>query len=115
MNNFSYSEYQTIIEHIRSNIPIVKFDNVDITTDKYCVIRHDVEFSVERALNLARIESMLNIPSTYVFQVCNNNYNPFSHKNRKQILEIVKLGHDIGIHVHLGNFDKSYEIGRAHV
>jgi hypothetical protein len=109
MNNFSYHEYQTIIESIQKYIPIISFDKINHHTEKYCVIRHDVEFSVQRALELAKFENSIGISSTYVFQVCNNNYNPFSHKNREQVLEIVKLGHDIGVHVHLGNFDKEKE------
>jgi len=115
MNNFSYHEYQVIIDSIRQYIPIMSFDKISTQTEKYCVIRHDVEFSVQRALDLAKYENSIGISSTYVFQVCNNNYNPFSHKNREQILEIVKLGHDIGVHVHLGNFDRQYEDVRHYI
>lgn len=107
--NFSYREYINIINKIRTHIPIVSFDSVLPDTEKYCVIRHDVEFSIERALRLAHIEADLNINSTYVFQICNNNYNPFSHKNKIHILEIANLGHDIGVHIHLGNFNESYQ------
>jgi len=105
--SFSYNEYRQIIDRISEHIPIVSFDSVNNSTEKYCVIRHDVEFSIERALQLAIVEYAHNIKSTYVFQICNNNYNPFSHKNKSYILEIAKLGHDIGVHVHLGNFNES--------
>jgi hypothetical protein len=84
----------------------MNFDSVSSNTEKYCVIRHDVEFSIERALQLAKLENELGIKTTYVFQICNNNYNPFSHKNKIHILEISKLGHDIGVHVHLGNYNE---------
>lgn len=107
--SFSYQEYQKIIRRINNCLPIIPFDAVMGDTEKYCVIRHDVEFSIERALQLANVESELGIQSTYVFQICNNNYNPFSHKNRDLIHEIHRLGHDIGVHVHLGNFDESME------
>ena len=107
--NFSYQEYKNIIDRIFVHLPIVTFDSVNSQTLKYCVIRHDVEFSVERALHLAQVEAELNIASTYVFQICNNNYNPFSHKNRELIHKIHDLGHHIGIHVHLGNFNESNE------
>jgi len=107
--NFSYQEYQTIINLIKSHLPIIRFDEVTCFTEKYCVIRHDVEFSVERALKLSEVESEMGITSTYVFQICNNNYNPFSHKNRELIHQIHKLGHDIGVHVHLGNLNERNE------
>lgn len=109
MNTFSFNEYQYIINQIRTHIPILSFDNVLTTTNKYCVIRHDVEFSIQRALNLAKFENTIGISSTYVFQICNNNYNPFSYKNKEQILEIISLGHDIGVHVHFGNFNEEKE------
>jgi len=106
MNNFSYNEYSCILNRIQEHIPIKTFDEINKESIRYCVIRHDVEYSIERAHALAKVESELNVKSTYVFQICNNNYNPFSHKNRKLIHEIYKLGHDIGVHVHLGNFDE---------
>lgn len=106
---FSYNEYKQMIEQIRAHIPIVSFDAVTPDTLWYCVIRHDVEFSIERALQLAKVEAELGISSTYVFQVCNNNYNPFSHKNRQHILDIAAMGHDIGVHVHLGNFNENVQ------
>lgn len=107
--NFSYKEYKQIINRIKEQMPIMRFDNITELSGQYCVIRHDVEFSVERALNLARVENELGIASTYVFQICNNNYNPFSHKNKIHILEIASLGHDIGVHIHLGNFNEAHE------
>lgn len=109
MQKFSFEEYKTIINSIQTYIPIIKFDHVTLSTEKYCVIRHDVEYSIDRALSLARIENELRISSTYVIQVCNNNYNPFSNKNITKISKIIELGHDIGVHVHLGNFNERFE------
>jgi len=109
MNNFSYNEYSCILNRIQEHIPIKMFDEINKESVRYCVIRHDVEFSIECALDLAQVESELGIRSTYVFQICNNNYNPFSHKNRDLIHQTHKLGHDIGIHIHLGNFDETKE------
>jgi len=106
---FSYLEYRTILNRIQTYLPIIRFDEVTNITDKYCVIRHDVEYSIERAYQLSKIESELGVKSTYVFQICNNNYNPFSHKNRELIHRIHEFGHDIGIHVHLGNFNENKE------
>jgi hypothetical protein len=107
--NFSYNEYREIINKIQSHLPIIRFDDVKLNTEKYCVIRHDVEFSIDRALQLAAVERELGIRTTYVFQICNNNYNTFSHKNKVHILDIASYGHDIGVHIHLGNFNEAHE------
>ena len=112
---FSYQEYQTIVNSISTHVPIVQFDTVNSDTEKYCVIRHDVEFSIERALMLAKVEVNLGVRSTYVFQICNNNYNPFSHKNKEYIHQIHALGHDIGVHIHLGNFNEYDESVESYI
>jgi hypothetical protein len=64
-------------------------------------MRHDVEFSVERAYNLAVFENKKNFYSTYFFQLTNNAYNILSQKNRDLILEIINMGHSVGLHFHL--------------
>jgi hypothetical protein len=100
MNSFSYIEYKNIIDKLKNNFPILDFSEITIDTKKYCVIRHDVEFSVERAFNLAKIENSMGMNSTYCFQLRNNNYNVLSSKNIKTIKEMIKMGHHIGLHVY---------------
>ena len=53
---FSYSEFKNIIQLIKVNLPIVDFADVNKNTKKFCVVRHDIEFSVDRALTMARME-----------------------------------------------------------
>ena len=96
---FSYSEFKNIINLIKVNLPIVDFSEVNSRTESFCVIRHDIEFSVDRALRMARIEAdELGIVSTYTVQLRNNTYNALSEKNIKAVQEINKLGHKVGLH-----------------
>jgi len=96
---FSYSEFKNIINLIKVNLPIVDFSEVNEQTKSFCVIRHDIEFSVDRALRMARIEADdLGITSTYTVQLRNNTYNALSEKNIKAVREIYRLGHRIGLH-----------------
>ena len=96
---FNYSEFKNIINLIKVNLPIVDFSEVNEKTKSFCVIRHDIEFSVDRALRMARIEADdLGITSTYTVQLRNNTYNALSEKNIKAVREIQKLGHRIGLH-----------------
>tara|TARA_R100000008_G_scaffold77370_1_gene57766 strand:+ start:2592 stop:3341 length:750 start_codon:yes stop_codon:yes gene_type:complete len=98
---FSYVEYKNIITLVEQHLPIVDFLDVYITDvmPKFCVLRHDIEFSVDRALKLARIEAdELGVKSTYTVQLRNNTYNALSQKNIDSIKEIKKLGHSIGLH-----------------
>ncbi|MDR1239120.1 MAG: hypothetical protein LBK27_03320 [Treponema sp.] len=56
---------------------------------------------MERAYNLAVFEHGKKFYSTYLFQLTNNSYNILSKKNRDLILEIINMGHSVGLHFHL--------------
>ena len=96
---FSYSEYRNIITLVKQNLPIMDFSEVLGEVDSFCVLRHDIEFSVDRALKMARIEHEdLGVHSTYTVQLRNNTYNALSQKNIEAIREIESMGHYIGLH-----------------
>lgn len=96
---FSYTEYRNIITMVSQHLPIKDFKDVlEYNPSRFCVLRHDIEFSVDRALLLARIESDLGVTSTYTVQLRNNTYNALSQKNIEVVQEIKKLGHQIGLH-----------------
>jgi len=108
MKNFSYKEYIHIIDWVKTNYNIMKFSDITSSTDNFCVIRHDVEYSIDRAYRLATLEYELGIETTYLFQIRNNCYNALSVRNISLIQEIHNLGHTIGLHVHRGllhNYD----------
>ena len=44
---FSYNEYKNIISLIGNNLPILDFSEIDNDTGKFCVLRHDIEFSID--------------------------------------------------------------------
>ena len=100
MNKFSYTEYKNIIELVKIKWKIFDFKEIiDYGSDIFCVLRHDIEFSIDRALTMARIEAdELGVKSTYTVQLRNNTYNALSQKNIEAIQEIKKLGHSIGLH-----------------
>ena len=96
---FSYAEYRNIITLVKQNLPIMDFSEVNDEVHSFCVLRHDIEFSIDRALEMARIEHEdLNVHSTYTVQLRNNTYNALSQKNIESIQEIESMGHYIGLH-----------------
>jgi hypothetical protein len=96
---FSYNEYKNIISLVKFHLPIIDFAGVTKETKNYCVIRHDIEFSLDRAYKLALLESKLGVSSTYTVQLRNNTYNALSDKNLILIHKIEQLGHRIGLHI----------------
>lgn len=62
------------------------------------VLRHDVDLSVDRAVEMARIEAELGVESSYFVLLSSSLYNPFEADRRDAIHEIEALGHDVGLH-----------------
>ena len=49
---FSYAEYRNIITLVKNSLPIMDFSEVNDGVDSFCVLRHDIEFSIDRALTM---------------------------------------------------------------
>ena len=78
---FSYDEYRSIISGFKSS---ASFYN-KYMPDRFAIVRHDVEFSIDRALDMAHIDSSIGISSTFFFQVRSAAYNPLAVKQLKKI------------------------------
>jgi hypothetical protein len=85
---FNYNEYKNLIGVVKQHLPIIDFSEVTEKTKKFCVLRHDIEFSIDRAYELAKIEKDLGVISTYTVQLRNNTYNALSEKNIGKNLNI---------------------------
>lgn len=62
------------------------------------ILRHDVDLSPERALEMARLEADLGVRSTYLFLLTTPVYNLLETDNVEALEEISSLGHDVGVH-----------------
>ena len=94
---FSYEEYKKIISIIKSSGKEAKFKEAK-GRDQFVIMRHDVEFSVDRAYALSRLELSMDFTSTYFFHWTNNSYNILSRKNMDMIKDMHERGHVIGLH-----------------
>jgi len=65
---------------------------------KEIILRHDIDFDCELALELAKIENTFGIHANYFFLLFNDAYNPFSPKNIEFIKKIKEMGHQISLH-----------------
>ena len=67
--------------------------------DGPCVIlRHDIDYSLEQALRMAKLENSLGVQSTFFVLLTSNFYNPASSCSYKILHEIISLGHHVGLH-----------------
>jgi hypothetical protein len=98
--DFSYRHYFGILNFAKEKFkigPIKEFEKLR-NEKKFMILRHDVDFSLEYALFLAKNENKIGVRSTYFILLQGNHYNALSIKNVKIIKQIHGLGHEIGLH-----------------
>lgn len=94
---FSFEDYKEIIRIIKSTGAHANYKDA-INKDKFVIMRHDVEYSVERAYALSKVEESMDFTSTFFFQWTNNSYNILSKRNMDMIKDMHERGQNIGLH-----------------
>ncbi len=106
---FSYDTYKSIIELIQKSGRYATYEEASVRDD-FIIMRHDVEFSVKRAFDLANLEKSMGFTSAYFFQWTNNSYNLLSKPNIEMIHKMNDDGHIIGLHYALNGLTDIKEI-----
>ena len=95
---FTYSAYGKLIDLLKENgYCFCNYHNYD-SLPHVVILRHDVDYSLEKALTLAKFEASIGTRSTYFLLLSSDFYNIASKKSQEIIYEIVKLGHEVGLH-----------------
>ena len=76
---------------------------------KNVLIRHDIDWDLNAAVNLSILENEIGIRSTYFVMVNTNNYNFLSEVNKNRIRKIKSLGHEIALHFDASLYDNNFE------
>ena len=96
--SFSIEHYKEIIDSARDKgyliIPVKEYSN----QKKVILLRHDIDWSLEYAYELANIEYDLGICSSYYVYLHSDTYNALSPKGMKMISAMDGMGHEIGLH-----------------
>lgn len=106
---FSFDDYREIIRIIQSTKRHANYADA-LGRESFIIMRHDVEYSVERAYELARVEQSMDFASTYFFQWTNNSYNILSRRNLDMIKDMRERGQHIGLHFALNGMTDMAEI-----
>ena len=94
---FSYDDYREIIRLVKESGRACTYAEA-AGRDAFILVRHDVEYSVERARALSRVEDSMDFHAHYFFQWTNPSYNILSRKNRDILTDMHERGHTIGLH-----------------
>ena len=101
--NFTLKHYEEICNIIvKSQYKVYFFNNYSSDYKNILILRHDIDQSLEQSIKLAKIENKYNLKSTFFLWLRSPFYNIFEKKYTDIIYNIIKLGHQIGLH-----FDES--------
>ncbi|MBO8234249.1 hypothetical protein HA151_06935 [Prochlorococcus marinus XMU1419] len=95
--NFTFENYINLLEEIKENWVTVSYDNIP-WEKKFLLWRHDIDFSLNRALKMAYEEYKLGIKATYFINIRSEFYNVLEKSQSKIIQQIKAYGHEIGLH-----------------
>lgn len=91
-------EYKKLItEFLNCGYKLCPFDDSP-PSKKALLLRHDVDFDVLLAKEMALLEKDMKVKSTYFFMLRSNSYNLLSKENIEAVWEIIELGHNISLH-----------------
>lgn len=103
---FSYGHYRDVLRSARERYAFSSFDESPTRGEPFILLRHDVDFALEPALTLARIEAELGVRSTY-FVLPHAHYNLFGDPAFASLREILGLGHRLGLHYDLSFYARN--------
>jgi len=101
-NAFTEDQYRGFVALAKSKYEFIKYDEIDFSK-KFVLWRHDVDFSLNRAESLARIEFEEGVASTFFINPHCIFYNCLEKSQTDLIRRIISMGHSIGLH-----FDSEY-------
>jgi hypothetical protein len=98
--SFSWKHYREILEVAKNaGYKFLLFNEINSkTTEKCCLLRHDIDYAPEKAIEFGRIESTLGIRSTYFYQVSAWTYNTRERSCFEAIQTLNSMGHQIALH-----------------
>jgi len=98
LEKFTYDVYTKLLDTLSERYRLIQFSQTKHTNPPYVVLRHDVDFSLDAALRMAKLEKSMNVLSTYSVLLSHKLYNIFEQDSVKILKQIRDLGHEIILH-----------------
>jgi hypothetical protein len=98
---FGRSTFVEVLQSIAGGYQFVTFGDVArglLTDQPCCLMRHDVDASMDFAIDMAEIEAERGIRTTYFVMLRSPLYNLMSRHSAAALLRLSSLGHEIGLH-----------------
>lgn len=103
-DDFTTSEYAKLIKIAQRSYKFTRYEDINVS-ERFILWRHDCDYSLNRSLHLAKIDSSAGISSTFFLNPHSEFYNVLEKSQVKIVQEIIALGHDIGLHFDAAFYD----------
>jgi hypothetical protein len=102
--DYTYGSYRTLLEHIRACGRVICPLRDVPDSEPFVILRHDVDYSVVKAREMAAFEHDLGVRSTYFVLLTSPYYNLLTDDNLKAARDIASMGHEVGFHYDTDGF-----------
>jgi hypothetical protein len=103
--DFSHRVYCDLLQYIKGlGHQIVPFRDIPCS-GRYVILRHDIDFSVSKAQEMAALDHQAGVQSTFFVLLTTPYYNPLDEENLQILKRIISMGHEIGLHYDCSGFD----------
>ncbi len=98
VSEFSLEGYLSLIESIRAQGYQAKRYAEASPSSRHLILRHDVDFDLDRAVRMAEAEAKAGVSAIYFILLRTEMYNAQSSEGAQAILRLAALDHDVGLH-----------------
>ena len=95
---FTYKAYCGLLKTLQDcGYQICNYHNYELTS-RCAILRHDIDNSLEKAMEFAVLEEQAGVASTYFVLLTSDFYNVASRGSLEKLHSIQKMGHEVGLH-----------------
>jgi hypothetical protein len=98
IRDFTLDGFVEALELAQQNYRFVGYTDFDFS-GPFVLWRHDCDHSLNRALRTAELERDRGVRATYFINPHCNYYNPLEKSQFEIVLQIIGMGHDVGLHL----------------
>ncbi|MGI5977547.1 MAG: hypothetical protein ACOX68_07620 [Candidatus Limivicinus sp.] len=96
--DFDYKSYRGLIDMLREGGYVIADYHSYEKYPRCVILRHDIDTSIEKAVEMAELEASLGVSSTYFVLLSSELYNTASKRSKEGLKRIAGLGHELGLH-----------------
>jgi len=105
--DFSYTYFRQLLHTARRNFSVHRLSEAPGILRRdgspRLFLRHDIKISLQKALRVAEIEHEYGLPATFMVRADSPLYSLNERNSRIQLLELLQMGHEVGLHFDLSN------------